>query len=217
MMQLIGNATNSSRSTRLARKHFYIVVSRFELAARLRAIEFSAVQRHRINVYLIRGAVLRRSPCAAAVYRRPLVGNICIILRIDRNLGNLAAGGVMGMLLLRAYQIASPIIATVPPRMRMLFLAAFVNRIVQIESNGVSIALIVHAHDRRAVARDGLLRNGLRGEAGIALRRRAGLRAGSAGHGFGFRIGILIVIGVFQPVDDGVARIGIGRPDGVER
>ena len=81
----------------------------------------------------------------------------------------------------------------------------------------IHIALIVHAHNRRAVARDGLLRNGLRFEAGVALRLRDGLRAGSAGHGFGFRIGILIVIGVFQPVDDGVARIGIGRPDGVER
>ena len=85
------------------------------------------------------------------------------------------------------------------------------------EGHVIHIALVVHAHDRRAVARDGLLRNGLRGEAGIALLRRVGLCAGGAGLGFGFRIGILIVIGVFQPVDDGVARIGIGRPDGVER
>ena len=75
----------------------------------------------------------------------------------------------------------------------------------------------MHIHDRRAVARDGLLRNVLRGEAGIALRRRAGLRAGSAGLGFGFLVGILIVIGVFQPMNDGIRRIGIGRPDGVER
>ena len=85
------------------------------------------------------------------------------------------------------------------------------------KSDLIYIALVVHAHDRRAVARDGLLRNGLRGEAGIALRRRAGLRAGGAGPGFGFPVGILIVIGVFQPMNDGVARIGIGRPDGVER
>lgn len=81
----------------------------------------------------------------------------------------------------------------------------------------IHITLIIHIHDRRAVARDGLLRNGLRGEAGIALRRRAGLRAGSAGPGFGFPVGILIVVGVFQPMNDGVARIGIGRPDGVKR
>ena len=89
--------------------------------------------------------------------------------------------------------------------------------VIFIELHLIHIALVVHAHDRRAVARDGLLRNGLRGEAGIALRRRAGLRTGSAGLGFGFPVGILIVIGVFQPVDDGIARIGIGRPDGVER
>ena len=62
----------------------------------------------------------------------------------------------------------------------------------------------MHIHDRRAVARDGLLRNALRGEAGIALRRRAGLLAGGAGLGFGFPVGILIVVGVFQPMNDGL-------------
>ena len=86
-----------------------------------------------------------------------------------------------------------------------------------VELHIIHIALIIHIHDRRAVARDGLLRNVLHGEAGIALLRRAGLRAGLASLGFGFLVGILIVIGVFLPVDDGVARIGIGRPDGVER
>ena len=80
----------------------------------------------------------------------------------------------------------------------------------------IHIALIIHAHDRRAVARDGLLRNGLRGEAGIALRRRAGLRAGSAGLGFGFRKGIVVIVGVLLPVDDGIRSID-RRPDGVKR
>ena len=81
----------------------------------------------------------------------------------------------------------------------------------------INIALIVHAHDRRAVARDGLLRNGLRGEAGIALRRRGGLRAGGAGHGFGFRKGIVVIIGVLLPMDDGILRVFVRRPDGVKR
>ena len=81
----------------------------------------------------------------------------------------------------------------------------------------INITQIIDIHNRRAVARDGFLRNVLRGEAGIALRRRAGLRAGSAVFGFGFGIGILVIVGVLLPVDDGVARIGIGRPDGVER
>ena len=98
-----------------------------------------------------------------------------------------------------------------------LILSIFRSSSAIVKLHIINIALVVHAHDRRAVARDGLLRNGLRGEAGIALRRRDGLRAGSAGLGFGFLVGILIVIGIFQPVDDGVARIGIGRPDGIER
>ena len=51
MMQLIGAAAN--RFAGLSRQHFYIVVSGFGAAAGLRAIEFSAVQRHCINVYLI--------------------------------------------------------------------------------------------------------------------------------------------------------------------
>ena len=51
MMQLIGDAAN--RYAGLSRQHFYIVVSGFGAAAGLRAIEFSAVQRHCINVYLI--------------------------------------------------------------------------------------------------------------------------------------------------------------------
>ena len=50
MVQLIGNAV--MLLSRLARKHFYIVVGRFGAVAGLRAIEFSAVQWHCINVYL---------------------------------------------------------------------------------------------------------------------------------------------------------------------
>ena len=86
-----------------------------------------------------------------------------------------------------------------------------------VELHIIHIALIIHIHDRRAVARDGLLRNGLRGEAGVALRRRAGLRAGGAVFGFGFGIGILVIVGVLLPVDDGILGSGVRRPDGVER
>ena len=86
-----------------------------------------------------------------------------------------------------------------------------------VELHIIHIALIIHIHDRRAVARDGLLRNGLRGEAGVALRRRAGLRAGGAVFGFGFGIGILVIVGVLLPVDDGILGSGVRRPDGVKR
>ena len=81
----------------------------------------------------------------------------------------------------------------------------------------INITQIIDIHNRRAVARDGLLRNVLRGEAGIALRRRAGLRAGSAVFGFGFGIGILVIVGVLLPVDDGILGSGVRRPDGVKR
>ena len=80
----------------------------------------------------------------------------------------------------------------------------------------INITQIIDIHNRRAVARDGLLRNVLRGEAGIALRRRAGLRAGSAVFGFGFGIGILVIVGVLLPVDDGILGSGVRRPDGVK-
>ena len=90
-----------------------------------------------------------------------------------------------------------------------------------IELHLIYIALIIHIHDRRAVARDGFLNERLivrvQREAGIALRRRAGLRAGGAGLGFGFLVGILIVIGVLLPVDDGILGSGVRRPDGVKR
>ena len=196
MMQLIGAAAN--RFAGLSRQHFYIVMGRFGAAAGLRAIEFSAVQRHCVNIDLER-AIQRISfqpiariciccrPRAAFIIRRPFVTNSRIILGSDTQILN--------------FHPSRPGFRSSIP----------------IEFHVIHIALIIHIHDRRAVARDGLLRNGLRGEAGVALRRRAGLRAGGAGLGFGFLVGILIVIGVFQPVDDGVARIGIGRPDGVKR
>ena len=180
MMQLIGDAANRCVAA-LTRKHLYIVVGGRSAVTCLRAIEFSAVQRHGIDADLSRIARSRYIPRAAPVMGRPLITNVCLILG--------------GNLILSVFRSSSSIV----------------------KLHIINIALVVHAHDRRAVARDGLLRNGLRGEAGIALRRRAGLRAGRAGPGFGFPVGILIVIGVFQPVDDGVARIGIGRPDGVER
>ena len=186
MMQLIGDAANHCFAA-LARKHLYIVVGRFGAVAGLRAIEFSAVQRHCFNINLIWASRLTtacvRSPRTATIVCRPFVSDVRAIFSSNRETCNFLPLSILSF----------------------------------VELHTILIAIIIHIHDRRAVARDGLLRNGLRGEAGIALRRRAGLRAGSAGLGFGFLVGILIVIGVFQPMNDGVARIGIGRPDGVER
>ena len=83
MVQLIGDAAN--RFAALARKHFYIVVGRFGVAAGLRAIEFSAVQRHCFNIYLIWATrsttVCFRSPRTAAFVGRPLISDVRLILR----------------------------------------------------------------------------------------------------------------------------------------
>ena len=197
MVQLIGNAANRCVAA-LARKHFYIVMGRFGAAAGLRAIEFSAVQRHCVNIDLER-AIQRISfqpiariciccrPRAAFIIRRPFVTNSRIILGSDTQILN--------------FHPSRPGFRSSIP----------------IEFHVIHIALIIHIHDRRAVARDGLLRNGLRGEAGIALRRRAGLRAGSAILGFGFCKGIVVVVGILLPVDDGILGSGVRRPDGVKR
>ena len=76
----------------------------------------------------------------------------------------------------------------------------------------VHIALIVHVHDGGAVARDGLLRDGLGGEAVVALGSGARLGAGRTGFGLRLREGKLRVVGVLLPVDDGVLRVGLGVP-----
>ena len=74
----------------------------------------------------------------------------------------------------------------------------------------VFIALIIHIHNRRAVARDGLLNkqliiiNRIQCESCIALCHRIGLFSGDADLVFGFYIRILIIIGVFLPMNDGI-------------
>ena len=78
MMQLIGAAAN--RYAGLSRQHFYIVVSGFGAAAGLRAIEFSAVQRHRVNIDLIGATAVISSPSVASTICRPLITDIRAVL-----------------------------------------------------------------------------------------------------------------------------------------
>ena len=111
----------------------------------------------------------------------------------------------MGMLFLRTAKPFAPF------AMRMLLLPAGVIRIIQIERNGILIALVVHIHNGAAVTGDGLLLNGLSLEALIALGRSFRFLAGGAGLGFGLLKGIILIIGIFLPVDHsvlGVLRCG---------
>ena len=213
-----------SRIVGAAREALYIVVSRFRflrlVCTGVGIIERLVRARHSINADLISIAVFRRAPIRRAInILGPLVGYVRIPFGFN-GMNHIPAGSLLLAANYRGaavFRIATAIISIAVPPIALFSFIGMRMRFLSIERDGIHIALIIHIHNRRAVARDGLLPNVLRGEAGIALRRRAGLRAGGAGLGFGFRIGILIVIGVFQPMNDGVARIGIGRPDGVKR
>ena len=99
--------------------------------------------------------------------------------------------------------------------MSVCFLTAIIKWGIQIERNGILIALVVHIHNGAAVTGDGQLLNGLGRKALIALGLGSRLLIGGAGHGFGFLEGILFIIGIFLPVDHGV--LGVLRCDPVGR
>ena len=81
--------------------------------------------------------------------------------------------------------------------------------------NRVLVALVVHVDDGGAVACDGLLLDTLwGGEARIGLRAGCGLRTGSAGLRLGLLVGIAVIVGIFLPVDHGVADRLLGGPRG---
>ena len=84
----------------------------------------------------------------------------------------------------------------------------------RVEPHLILVALVFHVDDGGAVACDDLLLDRLRGEAVIRLDRGCGLRTGSAGLRLGFHVGIVVIVGVFLPVDHGVADTLHGRPLG---
>ena len=219
----------------LAGQNLNIVIGCFRAAPRYRAIERGAATRHGIDVDLIRGSALGCSPCAAAVDRRPLVTDVCAIFGFDgRVFCALPASGAMRVLLFSAGQTTAKTIA--PPIMGMLFLAAGIDGIVQIEGNGIFIARKVRIDDRGTVAcngHTGKLRLGLFAvisdrlpELTVRYPARTGLPGevnGSACCGVdGFRgvVGVSISpvairVGILDPV---VQRIGssVFRPFGIE-
>ena len=191
--------------TSLSREHLYVIVCCFASPVLIRPIVAAATYGHNIDVTLICRTVPSSTPRTAAVNRRPLIRDVCTVLCGNGYLADISAGTAVGMLFLRTAKPFAPF------AMRMLLLPAGVIRIIQIERNGILIALVVHIHNGAAVTGDGLLGNGLGREALIALGRSFRFLAGGAGLGFGLLKGIILIIGIFLPVDHsvlGVLRCG---------
>ena len=183
MVQLVGNSALGNR-TSLSRENLYIIVCCFASPVLIRPIVAAASYGHNIDVTLICRTVPSSTPRAAAVNRRPLVRDVCTVLCGNGQLSNSWAITIVPMLL-----------------------STGVNYVIQIERNGIHSALVVHIHNGAAVTGDGLLLNGLSLEALIALGRSFRFLAGGAGLGFGLLKGIILIIGIFLPVDHGVLGI----------
>ncbi len=209
MVQLVGNSALVDR-TSLSRENLYIVVCRFASAVLIRPIVAAATYGHNIDVTLICSTVPSSTPRTAAINRRPLVRDVCTVLCGNGYLADISAGTAVCMLFLRTAKPFAPF------AMRMLLLPAGVIRIIQIERNGIHIALVVHIHNGAAVTGDGLLLNGLSLEALIALGRSFRFLAGGAGLGFGLLKGIILIIGIFLPVDHGVLGVRRCGPVGLQ-
>ena len=192
MVQLVGNSAIGNR-TSLSRENLYIVVCCFASPVLIRPIVAAASYGHNIDVTLICRTILSSTPRAAAVNRRPLVRDVCTVLCGNGQLSNSWAISIVPMLL-----------------------STGVNYVIQIERNGILIALVVHIHNGAAVTGDGLLGNGLGREATIALGSGTCLLAGGAGLGFGLLKGIILIIGIFLPVDHGVLGILRCGPVGLQ-
>ena len=179
--------------TSLSREHLYVIVCCFASPVLIRPIVAAATYGHNIDVTLICRTILSSTPRAAAVNLRPLVRDVCTVLCGNGQLSNSWAISIVPMLL-----------------------STGVNYVIQIERNGILIALIVHIHNGAAVTGDGLLGNGLGREALIALGRSFRFLAGGAGLGFGLLKGIILIIGIFLPVDHGVLGVLRCGPVGLQ-
>ena len=84
------------------------------------------------------------------------------------------------------------------------------------EVNGVHIPVVVHIDDGAAVTGDGLLLEGLNSEAIVRLGSGCCQVTGSAGLGFGFLKGELIIVHILLPVNHCVLGIGVALPLGGE-
>ena len=183
VMQLIVQIARARRSG-LTRQDFHIVVGCLGTPAAPGAVEACTVQRHRVDITLIRGAIICCGPGIAAIVSGPLVANVGAVLGGDTQV--------------------------------RVFFRRTMPTTVAVEPHRIHIALVVHLHNGRAVALDGLLGDGLGGETGVAVGRGAGRAAGSAGLGLALLVGIAVIVGVFPEVNDSVLCLRSGRPLGVQ-
>ena len=211
MVQLVGNSAIGNR-TSLSRENLYIIVCCFASPVLIRPIVAAASYGHNIDVTLICRTILSSTPRAAAVNRRPLIRDVCTVLCSNGDCA--AASSSVSMFFPSASKFSTPVVAV--RSMLMRYLPTGVTGIIQIERNGILIALIVHIHNGAAVTGDGLLGNGLGREAIIALGSGICLLAGGTGLGFGLLKGIPIIIGIFLPVDHGVLGVLHCGPVGLQ-
>ena len=202
MVQLVGN-TVIYRAC-LSREHLYIIIRRFTALGNLGSVKIIPADWHNINADLIGITIQFSRPSVAAHHCRPLIRNTSTKLGLDYNIFPFAGIGVL-MRILAASKNA-------PQVMCVFRLTAGVN----MERNGIHIALVVHIHNGAAVTGDGLLLNGLCRKALIALGRSFRFLAGSTGLGFGLLKGIILIIGIFLPVDHSVLGVLHCGPVGLQ-
>ena len=192
--------------SRCTRQCLYIVVCINRTGSDQWAVKICTSDGHRVNIGLpgAIGKFLINTPSATAVDCWPLLRDIGTVFCLDDDIFSPASIGVL-MRLLAASKNA-------PQVMCVFRLTAGVN----MERNGIHIALVVHIHNGAAVTGDGLLLNGLSLEALIALGRSFRFLAGGTGLGFRFLEGILFIIGIFLPVDHGVLGVLRCGPVGLQ-
>ncbi len=163
-----------------------IVIGGCAAITRHGAIEFVAIQRHGVNVYLIGSTVRLCSPCRTAIFRRPFRRDILPIFGCDTNICILIAR-FMG-----------------EPSVFYYF----------IEPHLIHISLVIHIQNGRAIACDVFAFGPLliQGKAILVQLSGLGRFACRAGFGFGLFKRIPVIVGILLPVDHGVLDVVLRLP-----
>ena len=188
MVFFIGYSIDSSCS-RFARQNFHIIVCCLTAIIGLRAIESRTIQWHGINIDLIGATAITCAPCAAAIVSRPLLTDVRAIFCRNSKTG----------ILLRRRIFPAP------------------TTTITVELNVVNISLIINVYDRGTVTSNGLLLNLLCSKALIififaAFCSGSCLCASSARFYFDILRGILVIICILLPMDNGILRVAAGFP-----
>ena len=188
MMQFILNSLIGCRSA-LTGKNLHIIICSLTTITGLRSIEFRTIQWHGINIDLIGTTAITCAPCAAAIVSRPLLTDVRAIFCRNSKTG----------ILLRRRIFPAP------------------TTTITVELNVVNISLIINVYDRGTVTSNGLLLNLLCSKALIififaAFCSGSCLCASSARFYFDILRGILVIICILLPMDNGILRVAAGFP-----